>query len=288
MPKFRGVSQIIEPQFVIEGAGVLLRRSISPRASNEYDPFLLFDHFAFNDPVEGPIRGFPMHPHRGIETVTYMLEGATQHRDSLGNAGLIGPGDVQWMTSGRGILHEEMPRRGPEGTIYGFQLWVNLPAALKMTTPHYQEVNAQSIPTDEKDGVKVRLVAGEYEGIKGPVTEIAAQPLYMDVTLEPGTTFTQAIPDGHTAVVYVFEGQASFGGANEQGAEFVQSVRMAVLSDGESLRVQTGTTDPVRFMLMAGAPFKEPIVPYGPFVMNTRQEIEQALTELRNGTFIKE
>jgi quercetin 2,3-dioxygenase len=288
MPKFRGVSQIIEPQFVIEGAGVLLRRSISPRASNEYDPFLLFDHFAFNDPVEGPIRGFPMHPHRGIETVTYMLEGATQHRDSLGNAGLIGPGDVQWMTSGRGILHEEMPRRGPEGTIYGFQLWVNLPAALKMTTPHYQEVNAQSIPTDEKDGVKVRLVAGEYEGIKGPVTEIAAQPLYMDVTLEPGTTFTQAIPDGHTAVVYVFEGQASFGGANEQGAEFVQSVHMAVLSDGESLRVQTGTTDPVRFMLMAGAPFKEPIVPYGPFVMNTRQEIEQALTELRNGTFIKE
>lgn len=288
MPKFRGVSQIIEPQFVIEGAGVLLRRSISPRASNEYDPFLLFDHFAFNDPVEGPIRGFPMHPHRGIETVTYMLEGATQHRDSLGNAGLIGPGDVQWMTSGRGILHEEMPRRGPEGTIYGFQLWVNLPAALKMTTPHYQEVNAQSIPTDEKDGVKVRLVAGEYEGIKGPVTEIAAQPLYMDVTLEPGTTFTQAIPDGHTAVVYVFEGQASFGGANEQGAELVQSVRMAVLSDGESLRVQTGTTDPVRFMLMAGAPFKEPIVPYGPFVMNTRQEIEQALTELRNGTFIKE
>jgi hypothetical protein len=157
-----------------------------------------------------------------------------------------------------------------------------------MTTPHYQEVNAQSIPTDEKDGVKVRLVAGEYSGIKGPVTEIAAQPLYMDVTLEPGTTFTQAIPDGHTAVVYVFEGQASFGGANEQGAEFVQSVRMAVLSDGESLRVQTGTTDPVRFMLMAGAPFKEPIVPYGPFVMNTRQEIEQALTELRNGTFIKE
>ncbi len=288
MHKFRSVSQIIEPQYVIEGAGVLLRRSISPRASNEYDPFLLFDHFAFNDPVEGPIRGFPMHPHRGIETVTYMLEGSTQHRDSLGNAGLIGPGDVQWMTSGRGILHEEMPRRGPEGTIFGFQLWVNLPAALKMTAPHYQEVNAQSIPTDEKDGVRVRLVAGEYSGISGPVTEIAAQPLYMDVTLEPGTTFTQAIPDGHTAVVYVFEGQASFGGANEQGAEFVQSVRMAVLSDGESLRVQTGTTDPVRFMLMAGAPFKEPIVPYGPFVMNTRQEIEQALTELRNGTFIKE
>jgi redox-sensitive bicupin YhaK (pirin superfamily) len=288
MPEFRGVSQIIEPQFVIEGAGVLLRRSISPRVSNEYDPFLLFDHFAFNDPVEGPIRGFPMHPHRGIETVTYMLEGSTQHRDSLGNAGLIGPGDVQWMTSGRGILHEEMPRRGPEGTIYGFQLWVNLPAALKMTAPHYQEVNAQNIPTVEGDGIKVRLVAGKYTGVSGPVTEIAAQPLYMDVTLEPGTTFTQAIPEGHTAVVYVFEGQALFGGAEEQGAEFVQSVRMAVLSDGESLRVQTGTTDPVRFMLMAGAPFREPIVPYGPFVMNTRQEIEQALTELRNGTFIKE
>src|SRR5512139_2983379 len=157
----RKVIQVIEPQFVMEGAGVRLRRSIAPRVSNEFDPFLLFDHFAFNDPIEGPIRGFPMHPHRGIETVTYMLEGSVNHRDSLGNAGLIGPGDVQWMTSGRGILHEEMPRRGPDGNIYGFQLWVNLPAALKMSQPRYQEVSADSIPSVHKDGVTIRLVAGE-------------------------------------------------------------------------------------------------------------------------------
>src|SRR5574341_1183706 len=149
MTNFRTISQIIEPQYVIEGAGVLLRRSIAPHKSNLSDPFLLFDHFAFNDPIEGPIRGFPMHPHRGIETVTYMLEGSTHHRDSLGNQGLIGPGDVQWMTSGRGILHEEMPRRGPSGIIYGFQLWVNLPAAQKMSQPRYQEVNRSEEHTSE-------------------------------------------------------------------------------------------------------------------------------------------
>src|SRR5512136_962564 len=156
MKNLRSIFQIIEPQLVMEGAGVLLRRSISPRASNEYDPFLLFDHFAFNNPLEGPLRGFPMHPHRGIETVTYMLEGSVNHRDSLGNAGLIGPGDVQWMTSGRGIMHEEMPRRGPSGVIAGFQLWVNLPAAQKMGQPRYQEVNAADIPTIQKDGAKIR------------------------------------------------------------------------------------------------------------------------------------
>jgi redox-sensitive bicupin YhaK (pirin superfamily) len=149
MNTLRRISRIIEPQIAIEGAGVKLRRSIMPRVSNEFDPFLLFDHFAFNDPLEGPIRGFPYHPHRGIETVTYMLEGATHHRDSLGNQGLIGPGDVQWMSSGRGILHEEMPRRGPSGNIYGFQLWVNLPSQLKMSEPRYQEVTAATIPTHE-------------------------------------------------------------------------------------------------------------------------------------------
>src|SRR5512135_1802125 len=165
----RSIQSIIEPQYVIEGAGVLLRRSFGPQRSNLYDPFLLFDHFAFNNPAEGPIVGFPMHPHRGIETVTYMLEGSVHHRDSLGNAGLIGPGDVQWMTSGRGIMHEEMPRRGPDGRVMGFQLWVNLPAALKMGRPRYQEVNSNSIPVSEKDGVKVRVVAGSYAGVQGPV-----------------------------------------------------------------------------------------------------------------------
>ncbi|MGE5248888.1 MAG: pirin family protein [Bacteroidota bacterium] len=278
----RPISQIIEPQYVIEGAGVLLRRSIAPRRSNEYDPFLLFDHFAFNDPIEGPIRGFPMHPHRGIETVTYMLEGSVNHRDSLGNAGLIGPGDVQWMTSGRGILHEEMPRRGPEGTIYGFQLWVNLPAAQKMGVPRYQEVNAASIPSVKKDGAAIRLVAGEVDGSCGPVTEIAASPLYMDVSLEPESQFSIPVPQGHTALAYVFEGKGSFG---SEGRE-VEAVRMVVFDAGERIEASTGA-DPVRFMLIAGAPFREPIVPYGPFVMNTMEEIQQTLAELRAGTFIK-
>ncbi len=276
----REVQNIIEPKFVIEGAGVLLRRSIAPNVSNEFDPFLLFDHFAFNDPIEGPIRGFPMHPHRGIETVTYMLEGSVHHRDSLGNTGLIGPGDVQWMTSGRGILHEEMPRRGESGAIYGFQLWVNLPSALKMTAPRYQEVNAAAIPTTDLNGATVRVVAGEAGGVHGSVTEIAAKPVYMEVSLHPDSEFVQPIPPGHTALAYVFEGEGLFGG------QTVPAVRLIKFGGGDHIRVKTENS-PVRFMLIAGAPFGEPIAPYGPFVMNTMEEIQQTLVELRNGTFIK-
>ncbi len=276
----RTISHIIEPQLVIEGAGVLLKRSVSPRASNEYDPFLLFDHFAFNNPLEGPSRGFPTHPHRGIETVTYMLEGSVNHRDSLGNAGKIGSGDVPWLTSGRGILHEEMPRRSENGNIYGFQLWVNLPAAEKMSQPRYQEVSAGEIPVVEKDGVTVRLVAGELNGTRGPVTEINAAPLYMDVKLAPASKFILPIPSGHTVLAYVFEG------AGEFADQVVESVSMIVFNDdGDQLEVKSETG--VQFMLIAGAPFKEPIVPYGPFVMNTKEEIEQTIQELRNGTFIK-
>lgn len=280
MTNFRSISYTIEPQLVVEGAGVLLRRSFGPHASNKFDPFLLFDHFAFNNPIEGPIRGFPTHPHRGIETVTYMLEGTVRHRDSLGNAGTIGEGDVQWMTSGRGILHEEMPRRSESGNIYGFQLWVNLPAAQKMSQPRYQEVTAGSIPVIEKDGATIRLVAGEVDGVRGPVTEIAAAPLYMDVKLAPGSRFSYPIPSGHTALAYVFHGTGEFAG------EVVESVSMVVFKDdGDGIEVKTDAG--VQFMLIAGAPFKEPIVPYGPFVMNTREEIQQTLEELRNGTFIK-
>lgn len=278
--KNRTISQIVEPQLVMEGAGVLLRRSISPRATNEQDPFLLFDHFAFNNPMEGPLRGFPMHPHRGIETVTYMLDGVTSHRDSLGNSGEIGPGDVQWMTSGRGILHEEMPRRSTSGNIYGFQLWVNLPAAQKMSQPRYQEVSASTIPTVEKDGVTIRIVAGEVDRVNGPVTEIAASPLYMDVKLSPGSTFTYPVPHGHTTLAYVFEGTGEF------SDEVVESVGMVVFNDdGDQLEVKSDAG--VRFMLIAGAPFKEPIVPYGPFVMNTVEEIQQAIADLRSGNFVK-
>ncbi len=287
MEHLRKIQRIIEPQFVIEGAGVRLRRSISPHPSNQFDPFLLFDHFAFNDPIEGPIRGFPMHPHRGIETVTYMLEGSTSHRDSLGNSDLIGPGDVQWMTAGRGILHEELPRRGPSGVIDGFQLWVNLPARLKMTAPRYQGVSESTIPRVEKGGATVRIVTGEVFGVKGPVTEIAADPLYIDVTLAPGAEFVQEMPLGHTVVAYVFEGRGTFGELESGTEELVSAVKMVVFGDGDQIRARAAENSPVRFMLMAGAPFKEKIVPYGPFVMNTMEEIQQTLAELRDGTFIQ-
>lgn len=281
MNNSRIVTQVIEPQMVIEGAGVLLRRSISPQASNLRDPFLLFDHFAFNNPAEGPISGFPMHPHRGIETVTYILEGSVNHRDSLGNAGLIGPGDVQWMTSGGGIMHEEMPRRGPSGNIFGFQLWVNLPSTLKWSKPRYQEVAADTIPTVEQDGTTIRIVAGEISGIRGPVTEIAAEPIYVDIQLAPDTQFSYPVPSGHTVIAYVFEG-SGFLGAEETP---VEATSMVFFNDGEGFQVKT-TDSPIRLMLIAGAPFNEPIAPYGPFVMNTREELEEALSDLRAGTFI--
>ena len=283
----RTISQVIEPNLVIEGAGVLLRRSIAPNRTNLFDPFLLFDHFAFNDPIQGPIAGFPMHPHRGIETVTYMLEGSVHHRDSLGNSGLIGSGDVQWMTSGSGIMHEEMPRRSPQGNVFGFQLWVNLPAALKMSQPRYQEVNAETIPMVEKEGAKIRIVAGEIDGVQGPVTEIAANPVYLDVELDPDSAFNYPIPFGHTTVAYIFEGEAAFGGNSENRGQLVNAVHLIEFNDGDSLQVNTTPDSGVRFMLMAGAPFREPIVPYGPFVMNTPAEIQQALDDLRNGTFVK-
>ena len=281
----RTVENIIEPQLVIEGAGVLLRRSFGPSRANAFDPFLLFDHFAFNDPIEGPIVGFPMHPHRGIETVTYMLAGSVRHRDSLGNAGVIGPGDVQWMTSGRGIMHEEMPRRGPDGAVNGFQLWVNLPAALKMSAPRYQEIVAANIPAVEKNGAAVRVVAGEFDGVAGPVTEIAARPTYVEVQLGPGAEIRLDLPDGHAVAAYVFEGKVSFS-SNGAAPDWIPAVRMVVFGRGDGLTARSSADSGSRFMLIAGAPIREPIVPYGPFVMNTEDEIRQALADLRNGTFV--
>jgi redox-sensitive bicupin YhaK (pirin superfamily) len=283
----REVVEVIAPQMVIEGAGVLLRRSFGPNRDNKHDPFLLFDHFAFNQPSDTPIAGFPTHPHRGIETVTYMLEGNVRHRDSLGNMGIIGPGDVQWMTSGSGILHEEMPQRSPSGVVNGFQLWVNLPAAEKMSQPRYQEILEREIPVYVSDNARVRVIAGKYLGAVGPVTEIAAQPLYMDVSLEPASEFSIPVPGGHTVLAYVFEGSGLFGVDQSGGGELIESVRMAVFGSGKTLMVQTGANNGVRFVLMAGAPFGEPIVPYGPFVMNTEAEIQQAFVELRNGTFVR-
>jgi redox-sensitive bicupin YhaK (pirin superfamily) len=188
---------------------------------------------------------------------------------------------VQWMTSGRGIMHEELPRRGPTGAIAGFQLWVNLPAALKMSTPRYQEVNTSTIPAAQRDGATIRVVAGEVDGVRGPVTEIAADPIYLDVSLKAGASFVYPIVQGHMALAYVFEGIGCFGPEETT----VEAVRMIVFDDGDQIEVRSDVG--VRFMLMAGKPFREPIAPYGPFVMNTNAEIQQALQELRNGTFIK-
>ncbi len=198
--------------------------------------------------------------------------------------GVIGPGDVQWMTSGRGIMHEEMPKRGPEGTVNGFQLWVNLPASEKMGEPKYQEVSAEEIPISSDDGATVRVVAGTYAGKSGPVQQITAQPLYMDITLNEGEEFSLEVPSEHTVVAYVFEGRGIFGDGAEQ---IVDAVHMLTFGNGNLVLARAAPNSHVRFMLMAGAPFSEPIVPYGPFVMNTEAEIMQALTELRNGTFIK-
>jgi len=280
MNNSRPVKEIIEPRFVMEGAGVLLRRSIAPQVSNLFDPFLLFDHFAFNDPAEGPIKGFPMHPHRGIETVTYIIQGIVNHRDSLGNSGLIGPGDVQWMTAGGGILHEEMPRRGPDGIINGFQLWVNLPASQKMSRPRYQGVEAVTIPVFEKEGCQVHVIAGMLGDVVGPVTEIAANPIYLDVALEPGATFNVPVPEKQTCLAYIFDGQGVF------GDQEITGVKLVVFGSGDHVEVKAGTS-PLRFVLVAGSPIGEPIVPYGPFVMNTKEEIQQALADLKNGTFVQ-
>jgi len=284
--KPRQIKEIIDPQMVIEGAGVRLRRSFGPARSNLYDPFLLFDHFAFNDPKEGPPAGFPNHPHRGIETVTYMLDGNVRHRDSLGNQGVIGPGDVQWMTSGSGIMHEEMPKRGPSGIINGFQLWVNLPAADKISKPRYQEVKADSIPIVEIDGSSVGVIAGHFGGVRGPVTEIAIKPLYLDVRLEPNMEIMLPVEADQSAVAYIFEGGGFFGDSGDGDGDAILPVRMIVFSEGDTIPVNAGN-DGVRFMLMTGEAIRESIVPYGPFVMNTEEEIRQAFQDLRNGTFVK-
>jgi redox-sensitive bicupin YhaK (pirin superfamily) len=286
-PVTRKVEAVVEPQTVVEGAGVRLRRSIGTRQVNQLDPFLLLDHFASGDRRDYEA-GFPLHPHRGIETVTYVLSGSVHHKDTLGNAGSIGAGDVQWMTSGRGILHEEMPQVRPEG-IAGFQIWVNLPAKHKMTAPRYQDVRADHVPVLETpDGARLRVVAGAVGGpagtVQGAVTDIAADPVYLDVLVPPRSAYRGAVPRGHTAFAYVFEGQVRFPGPGGEEAA-VGPPRLVVLGDGDEVRATTGE-EPGRFLLVSGRPLHEPIARYGPFVMNTREEIEQALEDLRRGTFV--
>ncbi len=265
---------------VMEGAGVRLKRSIATRELDYVDPFLLFDHFGSDDPKDY-LPGFPMHPHRGIETVTYMLAGTVDHRDSIGNAGSIGAGDVQWMTSGRGIMHEEMPKP-VNNEMYGFQLWVNLPAKLKMMQPRYQEIPSAIIPEIVRpNGVKIRVIAGETGGVKGPVTEIAADPMYLDIALPAKGEYDHPIRKGHAAIAYVFGGEVAFG----IHAEEIPGPMLVVFDDGDAVRATAGENGG-RFLMISGQPLYEPIARYGPFVMNTREEIEQALQDLRNGTFV--
>jgi redox-sensitive bicupin YhaK (pirin superfamily) len=282
--KERTAKELVTPVAVSDGAGVRLKRSIATPTLDHLDPFFLFDHFG-SENADDYVAGFPMHPHRGIETVTYMLDGSVAHRDSLGNSGVVGAGDVQWMTAGSGILHEEMPKVGPR-RLDGFQLWVNLPRKLKMTRPRYQDVPAATIPEVARpDGARVRVVAGTVDGVEGAVREIFAGPSYLDVALPAGVTFEQPVARGHTALLYVFQGEVALGAAGKGGGA-IGAPRLVILSDGEVVRV-TAPGGPARFLLISAQPLDEPAVRHGPFVMNTREEIAQALEELRAGTFIK-
>ena len=273
----RKVVDIIDPIYVMEGAGVRLRRSIATQKLDYLDPFLLFDHFGSDDPMDY-IAGFPMHPHRGIETVTYMLDGLVNHKDSMGNSGTLGKDDVQWMTSGSGIIHEEMPKPY-NGKMEGFQLWVNLPTKLKMTTPRYQEIKSSQIPEIRlENGVLIRIIAGELNGVKGAVTEIFADPMYLDVIIPKGSYFKLPIKRGHTVFAYVFEGEGIFGDFEEYSIEkgtIVAATNMVIFGDGDYIKAKSDKS-PVRFLLISGKPLNEPIARYGPFVMNTQNEIEQA------------
>jgi redox-sensitive bicupin YhaK (pirin superfamily) len=280
----RRVTSIVHPQTVLEGAGVRLKRSFPTNALDFPDPFLLFDHFGSDNPQDY-LAGFPMHPHRGIETVTYMLDGAVTHRDSIGNSGTIGAGDVQWMTAGGGIMHEEMPQ-AVEGRMEGFQLWVNLPARLKMTRPHFQEIAADQVPVvHRKDGSILRVIAGIADGVTGPVIGISADPTYLDITVPANSSFTYPVTASHTVLAYLYRGQASFSKDGMFGDASASAPCLMVLADGDQVLVQTNA-EPTRFLLLSALPINELIVRYGPFVMNTQEEIRQALRDLRSGTFV--
>jgi redox-sensitive bicupin YhaK (pirin superfamily) len=281
--KRRGVERVVKSQPTSDGGGVKLRRSIGTPELDHVDPFLLLDEFK-SDEGRDYIAGFPDHPHRGFETVTYMLAGAMRHEDRSGNRGDLVAGSVQWMTAGRGIVHSEMPRQ-ENGLMWGFQLWVNLPARDKMTAPRYLDVAPERIPeVRSADGTRVRVIAGESGGVAGAVDGIATKPLYLDVTVPAQTTFVHPISAGSTGLVYVFEGEAEVGLDEDGKGTRVATGSLAVLKDGAAVAIATGGTA-ARFLLLAARPIGEPVARYGPFVMNTREEINQALRDLRDGRF---
>jgi hypothetical protein len=297
----RPVKRIIQSQPTIEGAGVRLRRAFGFGETDAFDPFLLLDDFRNENP-EDYLAGFPWHPHRGIETITYVLAGEVAHGDSLGNRGTLGAGDVQWMTAGSGILHQEMPKGDQKGRMHGFQLWANLPSNLKMTSPRYQDVKSGEIAevTDD-DGTRVRIICGDFWGKSGPVEGVAANPRYLDVWVPPGKRKTLPVENNRHGFAYVFEGSGSFrdaskplpvrtdrvGSGGEEVYEYTGNRSLVLFDSGDEITVQAGEHG-IRFLLISGQPLKEPVAWRGPIVMNTNAELAQAWAELRDGTFIKE
>jgi redox-sensitive bicupin YhaK (pirin superfamily) len=295
----RPVKRVIKSKPTLEGAGVHLRRAFGFGEPTEFDPFLLLDDFR-NDIPEDYLAGFPWHPHRGIETITYVLAGTVDHADSLGNSGAIAAGDVQWMTAGKGIIHQEMPHGDATGRMHGFQLWANLPSSLKMTAPRYQEVKSMEIPevTDD-DGTHARVVCGSFWGTRGPIDGIAADPIYLDVSVPPGKRKRLPVETTRHAFAYVFAGSGKFCNASEPLAVPTESVRwsdttppaeaenrsLILFDSGDEVEVQAGE-DGIRFLLVSGKPLQEPVAWYGPIVMNTQQQLQQAFQELKEGTFL--
>jgi redox-sensitive bicupin YhaK (pirin superfamily) len=296
----RPIRKLVKAKPTLEGAGVQLRRAFGFGSTSDTDPFLLLDDFR-NERPEDYLAGFPWHPHRGIETITYVLAGTVEHGDSMGNSGVIGAGDVQWMTAGSGIIHQEMPKGDGDGRMHGFQLWANLPAALKMTEPRYQEVKSADIPVvTEDDGTRVRVVCGSFGGKKGPVDEVAIEPVYLDVEVPAGKRKTLPVETTRNAFAYVFGGHGKFCNASgplevpTEPASWSDTTppvqagdRELVLFDrGDEVSVQAGD-EGVRFLLVSGRPLAEPVAWYGPIVMNTRDQLRQAFDELQQGTFLR-
>jgi redox-sensitive bicupin YhaK (pirin superfamily) len=300
MEKNRKIRRLIRSKPTIEGAGVHLKRAFGFGETSVFDPFLLLDDFRSDDP-RYYIKGFPWHPHRGIETITYILRGTVEHGDSMGNTGVIGPGDVQWMTAGSGIIHQEMPKGDEKGHMGGFQLWVNLPASHKMIDPRYRDVTSHQIPEiSAGSGVTIRIICGEVKGTLGPVRDIVTEPEYLDVTVPAQSEFAHATKPGPTVLAYVIDGKACFcqqrdpftyavEGVNyfdTQRNPFVTDGNLVLFDDGEQIVVST-EGEPVRFLLMSGKPIREPVAWYGPIVMNTQEELQIAFEEYNQGTFIK-